>query len=63
MGFVAGWKAAESERRAPAVRAKGERPICATCGKDGYYTDLGGLVIVGHLDQRIRHSFVRGVSA
>ena len=61
IGFVAGWKAAAVERRAPVVRPKPERPICAECGRDGYYTDVGGVVVVGHLDQRIRsHVFVRG---
>jgi hypothetical protein len=33
------------------------RPLCAVCGRVGYRQDLPGVAVVGHLDQRIKHSF------
>jgi hypothetical protein len=31
--------------------------VCAVCGRVGYRQDLPGVAVVGHLDQRIKHSF------
>jgi hypothetical protein len=32
-------------------------PICRKCRKDGYCRRVGPVYVVGHLDQRMKHTF------
>ena len=33
------------------------QPLCADCGRPGYFTRVGPIRIVGHLNQRVSHPF------